>query len=966
MKKHRLEISLLVMGMEMNHDTLETKSLGGSETAGICMAQELAALGHEVSLFCNTTKEGVHDGVHWIHQDKLQGYLEYCSTDVTINQRIPELYQKENKSKINILWNHDVAVKNRRSAFSGALWNIDEVWGLSDYHINQQAEIYQCDKSLFWKTRNGITQLDDEMSKVSIPRNKKRLVFTNRPERGLDNLLYNIAPKLWERDKEIEIVIAGYDNTHPDMAQYYAELNNQINLYKQQGFQIGHVGSLTKKDLYGLYMGAGVYVYPTNFKETSCITVMEAQMCGLPMVTSNIGALPETCKQDYASIIDGDAKSDQYHKAFIDSVFELIENETAWKKASTAGLSYVENNQWKHVAKEWQTHLYEMFEKRTANKETLSKHLYKNENIIALRKLAEDNDLKEWKEKVDTEYPYLDSVDKYNEFYVQLGKELKEEMDAMNKEFPLQEYSRTKIVLQEIGHYINSLENRKEQLSILDYGAGIGNESVLFTGYFGAKVHSVNISDAEIEMTKKFIDKNCKKPELIDIIKESSPANLKIPKVDIAYCGEVLEHQPNPKQFIDDLESQVKNNGYIIFTVPFGLWEDERKAHLWNFEREQLREMLKNKKDFNMKMCSAGRNTNVEDNLGWWIFSWKKTVAKTGELNIQRMIDLQSPTQTVSVCMILKDGEDMIRRCLKSVKPFADEIIVVDNGSTDNGVEICKQFGAKIITSENATEIGFDACRNKSIKDAKGDWIFWIDDDEEVTNVANIFKYLRPNIFNGYSIKQHHFTTDPVGAFKVDLPIRLFRNNLGIKFFGYVHEHPEFKINDGVGASSILSDVDIAHDGYFTEVGRKGRFQRNINLMLKDRKINPERNLGKFLMIRDWVHLARYEMEQRGQMTPQAKEYLEKAVKEFRDEFLNCVEGDPKIFYLEEGLGFYSEALHTLGLGLEYRTFIDIALESTKSQGKEVVARFETNDDYLKWLKIVTRSKSEPFIGEFA
>lgn len=962
MKNHKLEISLIVMGMEMNHDTLATKSLGGSETAGICMAEELAALGHDVSLFCNTTKEGIHNGVNWIHHNKLQGYLDYCSCDVTINQRIPELYQRDNKSKINILWNHDVAVKSRRSAFTGSLWNIDEVWALSDFHINQQAKIYQTDKKLFWKTRNGITKKEVE---GDIKRNRKRLVYTNRPERGLDNLLYSIAPKLWAKDKEIEIVIAGYDNTHPDMAKFYSELNNQIKVYKEQGYSIGHVGALTKNDLYGLYKGAGVYVYPTNFKETSCITVMEAQMCGLPMVTSNIGALPETCGEGYASIIDGDAKTPQYEEAFVNAVFELIEDDAKYEKAQKAGLSYVDNNQWKHVAKEWEKHIYEMFKERTANKETLSKHLYRTENIMALKHLSEETKNEEWINKINKEYPYLEDKEKYNEFYVQLGKELKAEMEAEGKEFPLQEYSRTKIVLQEIGNHIATLKNKPENISILDYGAGIGNESVLFTGYFGAKVYSVNISDAEIEMTKKFIAKNCKKPELIDIIKESSPANLKIPKVDIAYCGEVLEHQPSPEEFIDELESQVKNDGYIIFTVPFGLWEDERKAHLWNFEREQLREMLNNKKDFNMKMCSAGTNTRVQDNLGWWIFSWKKSVAKTQPIKFKRFLDLQSPRQTVSACMILKDGEDMIRRCLKSVQPFADEIIVVDNGSTDNGVEICKQFGAKIITSENATEIGFDACRNKSIKDAKGDWIFWIDDDEEITNVPNLYKYLRPNVFNGYSIRQHHFTTDPVGSFKIDLPIRLFRNHMGIKFYGYVHEHPEFKINDGVGASSILGDVDIAHDGYFTETGRKARFQRNINLMLKDREINPTRNLGKFLMIRDWVHLARYEMEQKGGVTPQAQTYLQKAVKEFRDEFLHAEEGSPKIFYLDEGLSFYSEALLTLGLGLEYRTFIDIAQDKTKSQGKEVVARFESNQDYLDWLKIVTKSKSEPFEGEY-
>ena len=51
---------------------------------------------------------------------------------------------------------------------------------------------------------------------------------------------------------------------------------------------------------------------------------------------------------------------------------------------------------------------------------------------------------------------------------------------------------------------------------------------------------------------------------------------------------------------------------------------------------------------------------------------------------------------TVSLCMIVKDEEDLLPRCLESVREYVDEIILVDTGSTDSSVEIAESFGAKV------------------------------------------------------------------------------------------------------------------------------------------------------------------------------------------------------------------------------------------------------------------------------
>ena len=96
---------------------------------------------------------------------------------------------------------------------------------------------------------------------------------------------------------------------------------------------------------------------------------------------------------------------------------------------------------------------------------------------------------------------------------------------------------------------------------------------------------------------------------------------------------------------------------------------------------------------------------------------------------------------------------------------------------------------------------------------------------------------------------------------KTDLPLRIFRNYIGIKYFGLVHEHPETELNKGVGYAMVLGDVSIAHNGYMNNQIRKQRFNRNFELMKRDREKNPTRVLGKSLWVRDLAQSIKFEVE---------------------------------------------------------------------------------------------------------
>ena len=85
----------------------------------------------------------------------------------------------------------------------------------------------------------------------------------------------------------------------------------------------------------------------------------------------------------------------------------------------------------------------------------------------------------------------------------------------------------------------------------------------------------------------------------------------------------------------------------------------------------------------------------------------------------------------LSVVLITKNEEANIARTLASVTELADEIIVVDSGSTDRTLEIARTFGPKVKIFEEEWK-GFARQKNSAIAKANGDWIFSLDADEEV------------------------------------------------------------------------------------------------------------------------------------------------------------------------------------------------------------------------------------------
>lgn len=146
-------------------------------------------------------------------------------------------------------------------------------------------------------------------------------------------------------------------------------------------------------------------------------------------------------------------------------------------------------------------------------------------------------------------------------------------------------------------------------------------------------------------------------------------------------------------------------------------------------------------------------------------------------------------SQKLSIAIIAKNEERNIERCLKSVR-WADEIVVVDNGSVDRTVEISRQYGAKVIHS---AWLGFGRLKQLAVQSATNDWIFSIDADEEVSEVLRetISLILQQPHYHGYRIKRQSFYLgQPIRfcGWQRDYPLRLFNRQYGNFNDNIVHE----------------------------------------------------------------------------------------------------------------------------------------------------------------------------------
>lgn len=186
----------------------------------------------------------------------------------------------------------------------------------------------------------------------------------------------------------------------------------------------------------------------------------------------------------------------------------------------------------------------------------------------------------------------------------------------------------------------------------------------------------------------------------------------------------------------------------------------------------------------------------------------------------------------LSVCMIVRDEEKVLERCLKSIYEIADEIIVVDTGSVDNTKDIALKYTDNVHDFEWVQD--FSKARNFAASKATSEWILVLDADEYVDREDfKEFKEklkLNPPKMDINAIEIVNFTGKEAETAALNRHSRLYKNNGKIKFFRPIHE----LLQDEDGSTLYgLVELKVFHTGYMEDVvEEKKKTERNLDILL--------------------------------------------------------------------------------------------------------------------------------------
>lgn len=193
---------------------------------------------------------------------------------------------------------------------------------------------------------------------------------------------------------------------------------------------------------------------------------------------------------------------------------------------------------------------------------------------------------------------------------------------------------------------------------------------------------------------------------------------------------------------------------------------------------------------------------------------------------------------SISLCMIVKNEERTLERCLDSVTSLAPEMIIVDTGSTDRTPAIAARYGAAVIPFDFDVA-DFGAARNQALGRAKGRWILSLDADEilDPASAPLIPKLTARGENAGYYFQRLNRQVNSEST-TIDHVVRLFPNRPGYRFRARVHETIDESILAG-GGRLVTTAVRIHHDFALDPEERRRRNLWYIQILQEEIAANP-------------------------------------------------------------------------------------------------------------------------------
>lgn len=971
-----MEYVIYSPGLKWNGDTVKTEALGGSESAAYYLARELAARGHRVKVFTQHPGMCVADDVQYYPAGdatsehplgrNFEFYARSTPHDVLVMQRVPNAFAAPFASKLNVLQLHDVATYRNAAAFSQSLARVDIVTGVSQFHVDQVNEVYGRHDSIMRVVPNGVDPALYDASSADMP--EFAMLYQSRPERGLLHLVRpdGIMQRLRDAGSTAHLYVCGYENTLPEMAQFYAQLNAWADALPN----VTRLGTRSKADLARIQKGCKLLCYPTEFIEVSCITAMEAMHARLPLLSSACGALPETCADSGAILLPLDGQEAD-EVAFVREILRL-ESAPAELAALSAkqGLA-AQTRTWVSAVDTFEAAIAAAFAARQQHHGAMMRHMIEHSDIVAATEYARRNPEAQGRifETARAELALYEDIEsaRVQEYYDHDNAVYLNEIANYDRESRLAGGARSARVLGVMG-LVNEEVALKGKLRVLDYGCSLG---MLSCAMARTHPHSVDITAMDISDSVLAVARDDFAAEGLGCVTFVRGDHSAIHGTyDLIVAGEVAEHVWDVRAFLETLRSHLAPGGALILTTPHGRWEwmsfrdsKRRRQHVHHFEKRDLRELFAGH-DVELTYAPGG-----SDGAGGAIGNWITRVRflhdePIGTIDYARKFAEMIPRETVTLCMIAKDAARDIGSAIDSVVRWVDEVrVAIDEASTDATVAVIERKATdnphvafSTIAGVAAMKDGFSAARNRSIEHADGSWVLWMDADEVVHRPEAIWPLLRRSGVSAFGVAQTHYSVDPPMVLTTDYPCRLFRNDRGVKFYGLVHEHPEDAPGRAIDGAVMCGDFSFLHNGYIDESVRRRRFARNFPLLERDMVDNPDRALNKFLYLRDMAQMVKFEAEQTGgRVSPNMVANCERGI-----EIFDALVHDPRpvLRMVVDSLQYYTVCVETLQRGFYAGVTINTSCPTAPSLASctNVQARFA---DAGTFTALINRIQSE-------
>lgn len=278
-------------------ETINTTGIGGSETCAALLAKEFVKKGYRTVIIGDCREqEGQYDGVEYIDYSKWERFKETNYIDYFISSRRMSPLAHIIKNGKNYVWSHDIFIPecaNNRLTYED---RVTKFVCLSPWHVDFFSQHHQVDKSRIYIQGNGL-DVSRYANAPNVEKDPYRLIYSSSPDRGLLTLLQQFKVLKKEFPALNLHIFYGFYNWKQAIEQRKnpQEINHvrQIEQLMEQDGVVYH-GRVSQKQLAEEQMKSTLWVYPTWFTETYCITSNEAMLAGAVPVCTTLAALQTT------------------------------------------------------------------------------------------------------------------------------------------------------------------------------------------------------------------------------------------------------------------------------------------------------------------------------------------------------------------------------------------------------------------------------------------------------------------------------------------------------------------------------------------------------------------------------------------------------------------------------------------------------------------------------------------------